>query len=133
MGNKNILIIIAGFISLFTFILHLTAGQIDLMNPLLESSLNIEVKSQLVGVWNMVSLIIIVTSIVTLKAGFKAKTMNIGLVSAVGYLNLFFVLPFLLSGFYYGVFAPQWVLFLPIGVLTLIGVRRVKVSADLQG
>ncbi len=127
MKSKNTYWIIAGILNLFTFFLHLIGGQLDLVNPMLDSNLTIEINSQLVGVWNMVTIILVATSYILLKAGFKQKyTANLELLTFIGYLNLSFCLPFVLSGFYYGLLVPQWIFFLPIGVLTLLGLKKAK-------
>lgn len=125
MNTKNIYWIIAGILNLLTFFLHLIGGQIDLVTPMIETSLSIEKSSQLVGAWNMVTIILFVTSYVLLSAGFNKKySTNTELIKLVGYLNLSFCLPFIVAGFYYGLLVPQWIFFLPIGVLTLIGVKN---------
>lgn len=129
MKKNNIYWVIAGFLNLFTFLLHLVGGQLDLVDPMLDSAMNLEVKSQLVGAWNMVTIILLVTSIVLLLAGFRKKyNENIELITLVGYLNLSFCLPFLVAGFYYGLLVPQWIFFLPIGVLVLVGVKKNKIA-----
>ena len=43
MKNKNTYWIIAGGISVITFFVHLIIGQIDLINPLIESGLTTQV------------------------------------------------------------------------------------------
>ncbi|MCF6360989.1 MAG: hypothetical protein L3J29_09540 [Cyclobacteriaceae bacterium] len=129
MQQKNTYWIIAGALNLLTFFLHLIGGQIDLVNPMLDTSLGIEIKSQLVGAWNMISIILLATSLVLLYAGFKQKfTAKLELISFVGYLNLSFCFPFILTGFYYGLLVPQWIFFLPIGVLTIIGIKKAKLT-----
>ncbi len=105
--------------------MHLIGGQLDLVNPMIESSLSLDKSAQLIGVWNMVTLILLATSYVLLAAGFGKKySTNIEMIKLVGYLNLSFCLPFIVAGFYYGLFVPQWVLFLPIGVLTMIALTK---------
>ncbi len=124
MKKRNIYWIIAGILNFLTFLLHLVGGQLDLVDPMLETGLNLERKSQLVGAWNMVTVILLATSFVLLAAGFnKRYSSNKELLSFVGYLNLAFCIPFVLSGFYYGLLVPQWIFFLPIAVLTLVGNR----------
>ena len=94
---------------------------------MLDTSLSIEIKSQWVGVWHMVTILLLVTSYVLIMAGFGKKySSNIELIKLIGYLNLLFCLPFILSGLYYGLLVPQWILFLPIAVLTFIGIKKMK-------
>ncbi len=125
MNSRNKFWIIAGILNLLTFLLHLIGGQLDLVNPMVNSSLSIERSSQLVGAWNMVSIILLATSYVLLSAGFGKKySTNTEMIKSVGYLNLSFCFPFIIAGFYYGLFVPQWIFFLPIGVLTIIGLKK---------
>ena len=128
--TKNNYWIIAGILNLMTFFLHLIGGQIDLVNPMIETSLSVERSSQLVGAWNMVSIILIVTSCVLLLAGFGRKyASNIELLKFIGYLNLAFCVPFITTGFYYGLLVPQWIFFLPIGIFTMIGLNKAQKHA----
>lgn len=127
MRTKNIYWIIAGFLNLITFFLHLIGGQFDLVTPMLKTSLSLEKGSQLVGAWHMVTIILLVTSYILIAAGFGKKySKNLELIKLTGYLNLSFCLPFIIASFYYGLLVPQWIFFLPIGVLTIIGLGKAK-------
>jgi len=127
MRTKNIYWIIAGTLNLLTFFLHLIGGQIDLVNPMIDTTLSIEKSSQLVGAWHMVTIILLVTSYILLVAGFGNKySTNKEMIRLIGYLNLSFCLPFLLTGFYYGLLVPQWIFFLPIGVFTMLGLKKIN-------
>ena len=133
MNTKNRYLIIAGVLNLMTFFLHLIGGQVDLVNPMIETSLVIEKSSQLVGAWNMVTIILLVTSYILLSAGFGKKySTNTELINLIGYLNLSFCLPFILTGFYYGLLVPQWIFFLPIGILTIVGLRNSQENVSLE-
>ncbi len=133
MNTKNKYWIIAGALNLLTFILHLIGGQLDLVNPMIESSLSLDKSAQLVGAWNMVTIILLATSFVLLAAGVGKKySTNTEMIKFVGYLNLSFCLPFIVAGLYYGLFVPQWVFFLPIGVLTMVGLKK-KQGLELVG
>ena len=130
MKSKNKYWIIAGILNLITFFLHLIGGQLDLVNPMIETSLILEKSSQLVGAWNMVTIILLVTSYILLSAGFGKKySANTEIIKLTGYLNLSFCLPFIIAGFYYGLLVPQWIFFLPIGVLTMIGLSKIAKDA----
>ena len=125
--KKNNYWIIAGVLNLVTFFLHLIGGQIDLVNPMIDTSLSIEKSAQLVGAWHMVTIILLATSYILLLAGFGKKySTNLDLVKLIGYLNLAFCLPFIFAGFYYGLLVPQWIFFLPIGVFTMIGLSKIS-------
>ena len=127
---KNNYFIIAGFLNLITFFLHLIGGQLDLVNPMLNTSLSVEKSSQLVGAWNMVTIIIIATSYMLLMARFNKKyTTNKELLSFVTFLNVAFCFPFIIAGFYYGLLVPQWLFFLPIAILSFIGLKKIKQNA----
>ena len=130
MKTKNKYWIIAGILNLITFFLHLIGGQLDLVNPMIETPLILEKSSQLVGAWNMVTIILIATSYILLSAGFGKKySTNTEMIKLIGYLNLSFCLPFIIAGFYYGLLVPQWIFFLPIGVFTLIGMNKTAKNA----
>ena len=133
MKTKNRYLIIAGILNLMTFFLHLIGGQVDLVNPMMETSLSLEESTQLVGAWHMVTIILLVTSGVLLSAGFGKKySNNIEMLKSIGYLNLFFCLPFLIAGFYYGLLVPQWIFFLPIGALTMMGLNKSEYLKGLK-
>ncbi len=130
MKTKNKYLIIAGIFNSITFFLHLIGGQLDLVNPMIETTLSIRKSSQLIGAWNMVTIILLATSYVLLSAGFKKKyATNIELIRLIGYLNLSFCLPFIIASFYYGLLVPQWIFFLPIGVFTMLGLKKVENDA----
>ena len=130
MNTRNNYWIIAGALNLMTFFLHLIGGQLDLVDPMLETSLSMEKSSQLVGAWHMVTIILLGTSYLLLLAGFGKKySTNIELIKLTGYLNLSFCLPSIIASFYYGLLVPQWIFFLPIGALTMIGLNKIKARA----
>ena len=68
MKTKNTFLIIAGVLNLLTFFVHLIGGQIDLVNPMINTSLSIAKSSQLVGAWNMVTITLLATSFVLILA-----------------------------------------------------------------
>lgn len=124
MNTKNTYWILAGFLNLLTFFAHLIGGQIDLVNPMLEN-LTLDISTQLLGAWHMVSIILLFTSIILLLAGFQKKYhQNIELINIIAFLNLAFCFPFIIASFYYGLLVPQWILFLPISMFTFIGLKK---------
>jgi len=130
MKTKNTFLIISGLINLFTFLLHVIGGQISLINPLLDSNLELQIKTELLGVWHMATIILFVTSIILLYLGFKQnKKLNIQLLSFIGYLYILFSIPFIIISIIYGLLVPQWILLLPIGVLTIFGIKKIKKDA----
>ncbi|MEM1123534.1 MAG: hypothetical protein AAGJ18_24055 [Bacteroidota bacterium] len=125
MKPKNKFLIIAGLLNLGVFFLHLIGGQIDLVDPMLETALSLEEKSQLIGAWHLVTISLLATSYVLLSAGWgQCYAQNVDLIKLTGFLNLSFCLPFLGTSMYYHLFVPQWILFLPIGLLTLFGIKK---------
>jgi len=127
MKHKNTYWIIAGLLNLLTFFAHLIGGQVELVNPMIDK-LSLEISSQLVGAWHMVTIILLATSYILLSAGFGKKyATNIELIKSIGYLNLSFCLPFIVAGFYYRLLVPQWIFFLPIGLFTIFGLNKTKI------
>lgn len=125
MKNRNIYWIIAGILNLLTFFLHLIGGQVDLVNPMMETSLELEKGTQLIGAWHMVTVILLATSIVLLMAGFgKRYSSSLDMIRFVGILNLAFCAPFIITSFYYGLLVPQWIFFLPIALFTKLGLNK---------
>ena len=130
MKTKNLFLIIGGLINLFTFLLHVIGGQITLINPLLNSNLVLQTKTELLGVWHMVTIILMGTSTILLYLGFKrSKKPNTELLSFIGYLYILFSIPFIINSMAYGLLVPQWILLLPIGVLTIIGTKKINRNA----
>jgi len=125
MNKKNIIWTIAGLLNLFTAVLHTIGGQIDLVNPLLKSNLLEQSQAEWLGVWHMVTIVLFTTSYYLLQSGFsKNQSTNLGIIKYIGIIYILFSIPFVFSGIYIQKFAPQWILLLPIGVLTLIGLKR---------
>jgi hypothetical protein len=116
---------IAAIINVGSALVHTILGQVDLVNPLLESNLSTQVKGEWVGVWHIVTIILFATSIPLLKAAFKKiENSQIDLLKFIAWLYILFALAFIVVSIWYFIFAPQWVLLLPIGLLTLIGLKK---------
>lgn len=125
MKQRNIYWIIAGLINLFTAFMHAIGGQLTLVNPLLDSNLNNQCKTEWLGAWHCITILLFVMAYYILKFGFaKSSNANIELLKMLGILHLLFCLPFILSSVYMQVFAPQWILFLPMGVLVFLGIKK---------
>jgi heme/copper-type cytochrome/quinol oxidase subunit 3 len=118
--NRNIYWIIAGIINSFTALLHAIGGQVDLVSPLMKSNLGIQSKTEWLGVWHIVTIILFVSSYYLLKNGLNSTKRNSEAVQLIGILYILFSAAFIMSSLYMKTFAPQWVLLLPIGVLSLI-------------
>lgn len=122
---KSYYLLFAGLINLGTAILHVIGGQISLIQPLLKADLETQVKAELLGAWHMVTLILLYTSYVILRNYVKKIDFNqIVLLRFIGYLYVGFGLPSIITSFFYGLLAPQWILLIPIGIFILIGIRK---------
>lgn len=131
---KNSYLIIAGTLNFLVFLLHLIGGQIDLVNPMMDASLSLDKSTQLLGAWHMVTIILFATSFILLSAGLGKKyASNLAIVEFANYLNLFFSLPSIIASIYYGLLVPQWILFLPICIITSIGLSRQRSALELVG
>ena len=123
MKNKNTYWIIAGYISGFSFFIHLLLGQETLVKPLLESNLNLQVKTELLAVWHMVSIVLLATPFVYFYYGIKNLASSI-MICLLSNLYLVFGVIFIVCGFIHTVFVPQWTLLLPIGIFGLLGIKK---------
>lgn len=128
MQSKNIFLIIAGVINLFTALLHLIGGQVDLVNPLIDSNLNVPETAQFLGVWHMVTVLLFYSSIVLLLKGFRPQTTGKELISFVGIAYVLFGVCFVGISLYESMLVPQFILLAPIGILALLGKRKMSKS-----
>jgi len=128
MKTKNSYFIFAGFLNFFTAFLHLIGGQLDLVNPLLQSSLSLEIKTQWLGVWHMATIILFASTIILFISAYQQK-FTTELIKFIGYLYILLSIPFMITNLIYGILVPQWILLLPIGILTLIGIKKTTIHA----
>ena len=121
-GIKNIYFLFAGIINFLTIFLHTAYGQIDLVNPLISSNLDNRIVGELVANWHIVSVLLIMTTYILIKAGFSHNNiMNNHTLKLIGTIYILISLPFIAASVWFSIFAAQWLFLLPIGVLTLIG------------
>ncbi len=121
---KNTYVKIAGVINLVTALIHVVAGQIDLVNPLNISNLDTQQKAEWVGVWHIVTILLFFTSFLILKIAFATPNpSSINQLKPIAILYILIGLPFIISSVFYSVLAPQWILLMPIGILLLLGIR----------
>lgn len=126
---KNLSLKLAGIINLTTALIHLAVGQMDLVQPLHNSNLDVQQKAEWIGVWHLVTVLLFFTSFLILKAGFgTVKKSQAEQLKAFGMLYILAGVPFIISSFYFSVLAPQWILLMPVGVLLLVGLRKRPVS-----
>lgn len=124
---KQTLIKSAGILNLITALIHTLAGQSDLVNPLSKSNLTDQMKAEWIAVWHIVTVFLFATSYAILKLGFgKEQPASIQNLKFIGVLFILIAVPFIVTGLYFSVFAPQWVLLMPVGGLLLMGLRNTK-------
>ena len=125
MRNNKRLLQIAAILNLFTAFVHLLGGQFDLVNPMLNSDLLSQAKTEWLACWHVITVVLFGTSYYLLKSAFgKRIQISHDLLKAIAYMYILFSLPFIGASFWMGEFAPQWILLLPIGLLTLLGAKR---------
>lgn len=130
MKNRNNYWLIAGVTNMFVAILHTVGGQIDLIAPLLNSEVDIHIKTELLGVWHMATIILWSTSLIFFQFGFNFKRNNFKLITFISYLYFFFSGAFICSSLFSSVLAPQWILLLPIGILGVLGMKKMEVKPN---
>ena len=124
MNNRNYPLLIAGIICLLTALLHTIGGQIDLISPLIDSELTTQTKTELLGVWHMITVLLFVFAYILLRNGIHLSQK--ASVELIAILFIFFGLVFILVSFTQGTLAPQWILCLPIGGLSWWGLKRYR-------
>lgn len=124
MNRKNKFWLTAGFLNLLTAFVHTVAGQIDLVHPLLSTDMNLQAKSEWMGAWHMITIMLFLTSYYLLKNGSGMnQKMDLSNIKLIGILYCLISVPFIVSSFYFKTFAPQWIILLPIGILSIIGAQ----------
>ena len=116
---------IAGIINLLTAFVHLIAGQEDLVNPLLESNLTTQQQGEWFAVWHIITILLFLTSYYLLKIGFeKRESKEFSILQFIGVLYVLLGIPFIVACFWFSIFAPQFILLMPVGVLVLVGIKK---------
>lgn len=123
----NILILIAGFLSLFVLVGHFVFGIKWYLKPMLKSDFALIPKATMQSVFHYVSIFLIFSTIVLLLAGYGKLSLseNIIIVKFIGTNYLFFSVVQIYYSIKSKVNNPlvamfQWTMFLPIGILCLI-------------
>ena len=121
--------VLAGSINLITAFIHVIAGHFEMVIPLLNSGLDIVPLATLYACWHMVSITLFLSSMVLLYIGLKPnKLASNQIATCVGILYALYSILFIILNFKYGFSSiPQWVLLLPIGILSLYGVKKRKI------
>jgi len=125
MKNKNKFLIAAGVWNFLVALMHTFGGQLDLVNPMLESNLSLEVKTILLGAWHIVTIFLFCSAFVLLYFGLKTQEKpNLQLIGFINYQYILYSIGFIAVSLIYGILAPQWILLFPIAVLGMIGIRK---------
>lgn len=125
----HFVLLLAGILNLFTAFLHLIGGQMALVVPMWNTQMTVAEQTQWLGAWHIVTVVLFGTSCIMLKSAFQKDT-NEGELASVGWGYVWFGVAFIGSSIYMGEMAPQWILLLPIGFLTLFGLRKKKIKEN---
>jgi hypothetical protein len=122
----NLYILLSGAICTITSLIHIFAGQVDPVRPLLKSELTDVPKATMLACWHMVSVILVTSGLVLLYAGVAGGDQLLPLVAFISAAYILFSLVFVAVGLYFFGFSaliklPQWALLLPVGILGGIG------------
>jgi len=125
MNKRNIFWIIAAILNLLTAVVHTIGGQLDLVNPLLKSNLTEQAKTEWLGAWHMITIFLFATTYYLIKCSFlKNQNPNIGVIKSIGIMYILISIPFIISSIIMQCFAPQWIVLLPIGIMSLLGLNN---------
>ena len=123
----NILILIAGLLSLFVVVGHFVFGINWYLKPMLKSEFEIIPKATMQAVFHYISVFLIFSSITLILIGLEEISLveNFLLVKFIGVNYLFFSFVQIYYSFKNKVKNPlismfQWTMFLPIGILCLV-------------
>lgn len=115
MKTKSLLRL-ASLLSLFITILHIFGGQISLVDPLFATSLTNQIKVEWLGVWHMISILLIWMTFQLFQQS-KKTVHNIDFLKSLSGLNYGISLAFIGASIWMQQHAPQWILFLPLALL----------------
>ena len=119
--------LVSGGIGFLTALVHLIGGQLDIIKPFLRCDLAAVPKATLHACWHMVTVILFVSAIALLYSGVNPTSTGCNVLALfiggqfVAYAIVFLV--FALAGNWSKklIRLPQWILLLPIGVLSIVG------------
>ncbi|AOW91689.1 hypothetical protein BFN03_00630 [Rhodococcus sp. WMMA185] len=122
----NGMLIAAGVTAAAVSAIHLTAGHVDTVRPLLASALAQVPKRTMHAVWHLVSadLVLAAAALIFLGLAQPEGTQLVGLLIGVyfaAYSGVFLVITLTFDGWTRLFRLPQWLLLLPISVLALLG------------
>ena len=119
--------LVSGGIGLVTAFVHLIGGQFDIIKPFMRCDLAPVPKATLHACWHMVTVILFVSAITLLYLGVNPTSTGSNVLALliggqfVAYASVFLV--FALAGNWSRklIRLPQWILLLPVGVLSIVG------------
>ncbi|MFD2178886.1 hypothetical protein [Veronia pacifica] len=122
----NYFILSAGILATLTSLVHIFAGQKDPIRPFMDSDLNEVPKATLLACWHMVSVMLVFSSIFYLYVGWYSFLHLYTGIFALSLTHLAFSVVFIVVGWnFFGIRGllklPQWLLLLPIGLLSFFG------------
>ena len=116
----------AGVLSLLTCLLHVFGGGPEIHVPILNSALSIELKAIVSVIWHWTTALLIINGLALMWAA-KQTEQQAAVTVLVAMQYLAFAALFLFYGIYLlgsVVIMPQWILFLAIVLVSLVGVRK---------
>jgi len=126
MTNK--MVFVAGLLSVLTLFIHIFGGGPEVHDPVLQSALSVELKAILSVIWHAISAILLINAVALFIAA-KSPMVLKPIVIIVSSQYLAFAALFI----FYGVThldsllpMPQWVIFIVLAVVGLIGLRSPK-------
>jgi len=119
--------LVSGGIGLITALVHLIAGHFEIIKPFMQCDLVPVPKATLHACWHIVTVILFVSAIALLYLGVNPTSTDSNILALfiggqfVAYAIVFLV--FALAGNWSNklIRLPQWILLLPIGVLSIVG------------
>ena len=128
--KKNRLLLASAYLAAFTAIVHTIGGTLEIHTPLLTSPLPEPISLLLYACWHLVTVALILSAIALFWSSHNSRAeSNFALPAFIGFLWVGFGVVFVLVAMYFSglnglIVLPQWTLLIPIGVLTLFGVRK---------
>jgi len=121
---RNTYIISAGFLYLLAAIGHTVLGHGDSVAPLLGSALDPEIKSQWLGMWNLITVLLWCIGFLLTKNGFNYEPKSEGVVSTIATLSVVFSVGFIATSIYTGHHSTQYIYFLAGAVIIFLGMKK---------
>lgn len=125
---RNNFLLSAGIVCLASALLHTVGGQFTLVNPMLQSDLNVQAQTEWLGAWHLITILLWVFGYLLFTNGRRFRKDQLSVIHLIGWLCLLFGFSFIGASLYQQVHAPQYILFLPIALLTFMGVKKITIA-----